>query len=142
MLNCLYSETCMIYLWVSILHRLVHAYGSVLHISYNMCTCDLPDMYALSPQALGVSGKSLMPMLQLLHIYHIAGNIDVEFDVLMISTPTVKLISVNMNFPDTISPWRYIILSNLNSSNAILKLIRQIYFPSIFLVIRYYSDVS
>jgi len=31
MLNCLYSETYMIYLWVSILHRLVHAYGSVTY---------------------------------------------------------------------------------------------------------------
>jgi len=46
----------------------------VLHISCNMCTRDLPDMYALSPQACGprawayISGKSLMPMLQLLHV--------------------------------------------------------------------------
>jgi len=31
MLNCLYSEICMIYLWVSILHQLVHAYESVTH---------------------------------------------------------------------------------------------------------------
>ena len=38
----------------------------------NMCTRDLPDMYALSPQASGIhtyiSGKSLLPMLQLLHV--------------------------------------------------------------------------
>jgi len=27
----LYSETYMIYLWVSILHQLVHAYGSVTY---------------------------------------------------------------------------------------------------------------
>jgi len=26
----------------------------VLHISCNMCTCDLPNMYALSPRALGI----------------------------------------------------------------------------------------
>ena len=26
----------------------------VLHISCNMCTRDLPDMYALSPRALGI----------------------------------------------------------------------------------------
>ena len=36
-----------------------------------MCCRDLPDMYALGPAALGlwayISGKSLMPMLQLLH---------------------------------------------------------------------------
>ena len=36
-----------------------------------MCTRDLPDMYALGPVALGlreyISGKSLVPMLQLLH---------------------------------------------------------------------------
>jgi len=31
MLNYLYSESYMIYLWVSILHRLVHAYGSVTY---------------------------------------------------------------------------------------------------------------
>jgi len=31
MLNCLYSETYMIYLWVSILHQLVHAYGSITY---------------------------------------------------------------------------------------------------------------
>jgi len=30
-LNCLYSETCMIYLWVSMLHQLVYAYGSVTY---------------------------------------------------------------------------------------------------------------
>jgi len=39
----------------------------VLHISCNMCTHDLPDMYALSPWAY-ISGKSLVPMLQLLHV--------------------------------------------------------------------------
>ena len=39
----------------------------VLHISCNMCTRDLPDMYALSPQAY-ISGKSLVPMLKLIHI--------------------------------------------------------------------------
>ena len=33
-----------------------------------MCSRDLPDMYALSPRAY-VSGKSLVPMLQLLRIY-------------------------------------------------------------------------
>jgi len=31
MFNCVYSETCMIYLWVSILYQLVHAYGSVTY---------------------------------------------------------------------------------------------------------------
>jgi len=31
MLNCLYSETYMIYLRVSILHQLVHAYRSVTY---------------------------------------------------------------------------------------------------------------
>ena len=44
----------------------------MLHITCNMCTRDLPDMYALSPRALGlrayISGKSLVPMLQLLHV--------------------------------------------------------------------------
>jgi len=49
MLNCLYSETCIIYLWVSIISA-----WKVLHISCNMCTRDLPDMYALSPWALGI----------------------------------------------------------------------------------------
>ena len=55
----------------------------MLHISCNIGTSDLPDMYALSPRALGIhirqitryalrlwayiSGKSLVPMLQLLH---------------------------------------------------------------------------
>ena len=38
----------------------------MLHITCNMCTCDLPDMYALGLQAY-ISGKSLVPMLQLLH---------------------------------------------------------------------------
>ena len=36
------------------------------NITCNMCTRDLPDMYALSPRAY-ISGKSLVPMLQLLH---------------------------------------------------------------------------
>ena len=40
----------------------------VLHISCNMGTLDLPDMYALSPRAY-ISGKSLVPMLQLIHMY-------------------------------------------------------------------------
>ena len=44
----------------------------MLHISCNIGTCDLPDMYALRPVALGlwayISGKSLVPMLQLLLI--------------------------------------------------------------------------
>ena len=31
-----------------------------------MCSRDLPDMYTLSPRAY-ISGKSLMPMLQLIH---------------------------------------------------------------------------
>ena len=39
-----------------------------------MCSRDLPDMYALGPVALGlwayISGKSLVPMLQLLHVLH------------------------------------------------------------------------
>ena len=39
----------------------------VYHISYNMGTHALLDMYALSPAALGllayISGKALMPML-------------------------------------------------------------------------------
>jgi len=43
----------------------------VLHISCNMCTRDLPDMYALRPVALRlwayISGKSLVSVLQLLH---------------------------------------------------------------------------
>ena len=44
----------------------------MLHISCNIGTRDLPDVYALSPQALGrlrayISGKSQVPMLQLLH---------------------------------------------------------------------------
>ena len=50
----------------------------VLHISCNMGTRDLPDMYALSPRACGprasghtyISGKSLVPMLQLIHRKH------------------------------------------------------------------------
>ena len=37
----------------------------MLHISCNIGTCDLPDMYALGLWAY-ISGKSLMPILQLL----------------------------------------------------------------------------
>ena len=42
----------------------------VLHISCNIGTHDLPDMYALSPRGLWayISGKSLLAMLQLLHV--------------------------------------------------------------------------
>ena len=44
----------------------------MLHISCNIDTCNLPDMHDLGPAALGlwtyISGKSLIPMLQLLHI--------------------------------------------------------------------------
>ena len=49
-------------------------------------TCDLPDMYAFSPWACRlwayISGKSLMPMLQLLHVslfsvvMHDSGNVE------------------------------------------------------------------
>ena len=39
----------------------------MLHITCNMCTRDLPDMYALGLRAY-ISGKSLVPMLQLLHV--------------------------------------------------------------------------
>ena len=39
----------------------------MLHISCNIGTRDLPDMYALGPRAY-ISGKSLLPMLQLLHV--------------------------------------------------------------------------
>ena len=38
----------------------------MLHISRNMGTRDLPDMYALSPWVY-ISGKSRVPILQLLH---------------------------------------------------------------------------
>ena len=44
---------------------------NVLHNTCNMCVHDLPDMYALEPgsRALAyISGKSLMSMLQLLHV--------------------------------------------------------------------------
>ena len=44
----------------------------VIHIICNMGAHDLPDMYALGPAARGlwayISGKSFMPMLQLLHV--------------------------------------------------------------------------
>jgi len=43
-------------------------YMEVLHISCNMYTNDLPDMYALRLWAY-ISGKSLVPMLQLLYVY-------------------------------------------------------------------------
>ena len=47
----------------------------MLYISCNIGTHDLPEMYALGPVALGlwayISGKSLVPMLQLLHeVWH------------------------------------------------------------------------
>ena len=46
----------------------------MLHISCNIGTRDLPDMYPLGPVALGlwayIPGNSLMPMLQLLHTYY------------------------------------------------------------------------
>ena len=45
----------------------------VVHNSCNMCTCVLPDMYTLIPRACGprvyISGRTLMPMLQLLNVY-------------------------------------------------------------------------
>ena len=40
----------------------------MLHISCNIGTRDLPDMYALGLWAY-ISHKSLVPMLQLLHVY-------------------------------------------------------------------------
>ena len=40
----------------------------MLHITYNMCTCDLPDIYALIPTAY-ISGKSLVPVLQPYYMY-------------------------------------------------------------------------
>ena len=39
----------------------------MIHITYNMCSRDLPDMYALGLWAY-ISGKSLVSMLQLLLI--------------------------------------------------------------------------
>ena len=51
----------------------------MLHITCNMCTRDLPDMYALSPRACGprayISGKSLVPMLQLLRMHWLHNTI-------------------------------------------------------------------
>ena len=41
-------------------------YTEVIHITCNMCSRDLP-MYALRPWAY-ISGKSLVPMLQLLYV--------------------------------------------------------------------------
>ena len=49
----------------------------MLHISCNIGTRDLPDSYALSPLACNpqawayISGKSLMPMLQLLQVHYL-----------------------------------------------------------------------
>jgi len=31
LINCIYSETYMIYMWISILHQLVHVYESVTY---------------------------------------------------------------------------------------------------------------
>ena len=53
----------------------MHTYKRVTQVEYiscNMGTCDLPEIYALTlglrPRARAyISGKSLMPMLQLLH---------------------------------------------------------------------------
>jgi len=57
----------MIYLWVSILYRLVHAYGSVTYALMIYLIC-IPS--ALRPVNIGlwgyISGKSLVPVLQLL----------------------------------------------------------------------------
>ena len=54
-------------LWVLIL---IFRVLQVIHITCNMGSWDLPDMYALSPQAYGpwayISSKSLLPMLQLI----------------------------------------------------------------------------
>ena len=45
----------------------------MIHSTCNMGARDSPDMYALSPRACGprayISGKSLAPMLQLLHVH-------------------------------------------------------------------------
>ena len=42
--------------------------NSMAHISCNMRTCGLPDMYTLGPLVY-ISGKPPVPMLQLLHMY-------------------------------------------------------------------------
>ena len=51
----------------------------VLYNTCNMCICDLPNMNPLIPRTCGlrlqayISGKSPMPMLQLLLIYFLPG---------------------------------------------------------------------
>ena len=57
------TNMCESYLWNST-YWCCYGNGSV-----NMCTHDLPDMYALRLQAY-VSGKFLRAMLQLLHVIH------------------------------------------------------------------------
>ena len=44
----------------------------VIHITCNMGSQDLPNMYAISPQDSGIhiSGKSLLPMLQPIYMLH------------------------------------------------------------------------
>ena len=53
---------------MSRLGKFLECWKCYIIITYNMCTRDLPDMYALRLRAY-ISGKSLMPMLQLLHTY-------------------------------------------------------------------------
>ena len=71
-----------IYLWDS--NYWCCYYGNkVIHNTCNMALCDLPDMYTQSLRACGaalglrvyISGKSLMAMLQLLHIPEINKNL-------------------------------------------------------------------
>ena len=66
----------------------------VIHITCNIGSQDLPDMYAISPQASGIhiSGKSLLPMLQPIYMLH-----ESDFNNLVcgwFKNPLMKLISL------------------------------------------------
>ena len=62
-----------------------HKFGQILecHITSNMDTHDLPNMYAYSQLWTNTSDKSLTPMLQLLHvsINQFNYNINILLDV-------------------------------------------------------------
>ena len=56
----------------------------MLHISCNIGTCDLPDMYALSPRALGIHIRQIT-LLQLLRITLIIYSIIITHNIPNIS---------------------------------------------------------
>ena len=102
----------------------------MLHISCNIGTRNLPDMYALSPAALGlwayISGKSLVPMLQLLHIPLCVGRSKASAGQYILYFPATRAIYI---LPGKVVPLIHtLIIRMLHKKLAIIYIVELVTF--------------